>query len=540
MSPGNERTRERGPARLSAAIAGAAMAMALTVAACSPGGSPDTDAGADNTLVIASTMADIPILDTILTNGQGYEGQRFVGKQIWEGLTRYDLQQGSDIPELVPGLATEWEASEDGTSWTFHLRPDVAFHDGTPWNADAAVFNFDRYLNQNSPFYYPALSGATGGIQGITSVTKIDDLTISIDTDEPTAYLPANLDYIYMASPTGVQEYGNEGVAEHPVGTGPFRFESLVRGDRLSLTRNPDYWAGPAEIERLVIRPMPDPTARVAALRAGQVDWVESPLPDDIPGLEATGFQIATNSYDHMWPWVIDTTKPPLDDVRVRQALNYAIDRDALIGNLLHGTAEPLLQVAARSNTAYRDDNNLYGYDPDKAKALLAEAGYPDGISLRLSFPTSGGGNMVPVPMNEALQQQLAEVGIEVSLEPIEWGALLQSFVSTEIPGGADLLNISLTMQDEINWSMWLDSQSIINVGGYANPEYDALLLEAKRTFDDEARADIYARAAELATEDAVWVFIVSDLNPRALAPNVRGFVSPRSWYIDLTTVSVN
>jgi peptide/nickel transport system substrate-binding protein len=518
--------------------------LAGLLAACAPGAKQASGGGGgssgSSTLIIAMTASDIPILDTGLAQNQGYEGLRFVGNQIWDGLTKFNLKQGTEIPPVIPGLATKWSVDSSGTNWTFTLREGVKFHDGTPWNADAAIFGFDRYLNKSSPHFYPELNAQAGlAINGIKGATKVDDMTIKIATDGPLSYLPSNLTTVYFPSPTAVQKYGNQGFQQHPVGTGPFIFESVTRGQRLVLKANPDYWNGAPKVQQVVMRPIPDPTARVAALRSGQVNWIEVPPPDDIPGLKESGFQVLTSSYDHVWPWVLNTQEKPFSDIRVRQAMNYAIDRDSLITNVLKGAADPELQAAARANAAYRPASNIYSYDPDKAKALLAAAGYPKGFTTTLSFPTSGSGNMVPIPMNEALQQNLAQVGINVMLQPIEWAAMLQNFFVGKIPGGAQMLNISLSMQQEGFWYTWFGTGSGPNVGHYSNKQVDALFAKARSTFDDAARSDVYAQATKLITRDAPWVFIVDDRNPRALAPNVKGFIEPKSWFADLTTITV-
>jgi peptide/nickel transport system substrate-binding protein len=518
--------------------------LAGLLAACAPPGSHSALSGGGyhgtNILIIAMTASDIPILDTGLSQNQGYEGLRFVGNQLWDGLTKFDLKQGTRIPPVIPGLATKWSVDSGKTSWTFTLREGVKFHDGTPWNADAAIFGFDRYLNKSSPYYYPALNAQAGlAITGIKGAVKLGDMTIRVMTDGPLAYLPSNLTTVYFPSPAAVKKYGNEEFQSHPVGTGPFIFQSVTRGQELDLAANPAYWDGAPKVKRLVLRPIPDPTARVAALKSGQVNWIEVPPPDDIPGLRQSGYGVLTNSYDHVWPWVLDMRKKPFSDVRVRRALNYAIDRDALITEVLKGTADPELQAAARANAAYRPANNLYGYDPDKAKALLAEAGYPKGFSTTLSFPTSGSGNMVPIPMNEALQQNLAQVGVNVKLEPIEWAAMLQSYFVGQVPGGAQMINISLSMQQEGFWTTWFGTGSPPNVGHYSNKKVDALFARARATFDDAARSDVYAEATRLITDDAPWLFIVDDRNPRVLAPTVKGFIEPKSWFADLTTIEV-
>lgn len=532
--------RQRPPAVLRSTLAALAGVLAVLLSGCGGSATAGGVGGGGNTLVIAMTSSDIPVLDTGLAQGQGYEGLRFVANQLYDGLTRFDLTQGEEIPEVVPALAESWEPNADLTSWTFRLRPGVTFHDGTPWNADAAIFNLERYVDTGSPNFYPELN-AQGGISvaGIAGFEKIDDLTLRIDTNGPWSYLPVDLATVYFGSPTAIRAAGNQAFAERPVGTGPFVFESLERGRRLVMVRNEAYWNGPPAVDRVILRPIADPTARTAALRSGEVNWIEVPPPDDVPGLESAGFQVLTNSYDHIWPWVFDMSRAPLDDPRVREALNWAVDRDSLVDNILQGTAEPALGFAPRANAAHRPENDVYGYDPARARQLLAEAGYPDGFDMTLSYPTSGSGNMIPTPMNTALQADLAAIGVQVELKPIEWAAMLSDFFAGNIPDGANALNISLSYQQEGFWEKWYASTSNLNTGGYANPEVDALLAQARTVLDGTERANLYAQVAALLTEDSPWLVVVNDRNPRVLSPDVTGFVQPQSWFADLTTLSV-
>ncbi|MFN0030100.1 MAG: ABC transporter substrate-binding protein [Acidimicrobiales bacterium] len=521
------------------------LAASLLASACSSGGGGTTatqtgTGAADGTLVIGMTATNIPLLDTTLSQNEGYEGIRFVGNQLYDGLSRFDLSTGDKIPPVVPALAESWTPNADLSVWTFKLRPNVTFHDGEPWNADAAMFTLDRILNESSPQYYPELNAQAGlAIGGVESARKVDDMTVEIATKGPWSHLPADLTTIFFGSPKAIKELGNEGFGKNPVGTGPFKFKEFVQGQRLVMERNADYWRGAPKLQTVILRPIPDPTARVAALRGGEVNWIEVPLPDDVASLESEGFTVHLNSYDHEWPWVLDTSKPPFDDKRVRQALNYAIDRDGLAESILQGTAAPLPQAAAEANFAFRKENDFYTYDPDKAKKLLADAGYPDGFTFRLSFPTSGSGNMVPIPMNEALQSDLAKIGVKVELEPIEWAAMLQDYFVGKIPGGAEAINISLSYQQEGFWNSWYGTGSATNAGKYSNAEVDALFKKAKTIEDADARSEVYADAAKVLTEDAPWLFIVSDLNPRATAPSVKDFTMPKSWFVDLTGVSV-
>jgi peptide/nickel transport system substrate-binding protein len=519
-------------------ITALAAVLASVLAAC--GGSATAGGGAGNTLIIGMTASDIPVLDTGLAQGQGYEGLRFVGNQLYDGLTKFDLTQGTEIPQIVPALAESWEPNADLTSWTFHLRPNVTFHDGTPWNADSAIFNLQRYTDKTSPNFYQELNAQGGlSVAGIKTFSKIDDLTIQIDTNGPWSYLPTDLATVYFGSPTAIQALGNQAFAEHPVGTGPFKFDSLERGQRLVMTKNENYWNGAPKVDRVILRPIPDPTARVAALRSGEVNWIEVPPPDDVPTLQGQDYQVLTNSYDHIWPWVFNMTKAPFDNPKVREALNWAINRQSLVDNILKGTAEPADGFAPRANAAYRPANDVYGYDPAKAKQLLADAGYPNGFTMTLSYPTSGSGNMVPTPMNTALQADLAAVGVNVELKPIEWAAMLNDFFVGNIPDGADALNISLSYQQEGFWRSWFGTQSSTNAGKYSNPQVDALLEQARTVLDGSARSDLYAQVAAVLGKDSPWLVVVDDKNPRVLAPDVHGFVQPQSWFADLTTISV-
>ncbi|WP_181410699.1 ABC transporter substrate-binding protein [Nocardioides humi] len=485
------------------------------------------------------TAADVPSPDTILAGGQGYEGYRFMGNSLYDSLTKWDLQQGDETPGIIPGLAESWDIDETRTKWTFHLREGVTFHDGTPFDADAVVYNFDRYMNPEAPQYDQTVSGRAGlTAAGVKSYRKVDDSTFEITTNGVWSHLLEDIVFLYIASPTAIQTYGKD-YADHPAGTGPFAFESLTRGQQAVLVANEDYWGGAPKVDKLVLKAMPDVSARLAALRAGEVNWVEAPNPDDIAGLESDGYQVLTNSYDHIWPWILNVRTGPLSDAKVRRALNLAIDRESMATDLLKDTADPALQVAPKASAAYREDNDTFSYDPAEAKRLLAEAGYPDGFSMSVSYPTSGSGNMQPGPMNQLLQSDLAKVGVKVELKPIEWAAMLTEFETGKIPDDADAVNISLTFIQEAFWGMGFATGGYTNVGGYSNPEVDKLLGEAQVELDHDKRYDIYAQIAAVVDQDAPWLDVVNDRNPRALSPDVKGFIQPKSWFVDLTTVSV-
>ncbi|HEX3459558.1 MAG TPA: ABC transporter substrate-binding protein [Acidimicrobiales bacterium] len=518
----------------------AASAVAVsTLAIAAP---PATAAGGHGgTLIIGMTAANIPNLDTELAGLQGYEGDRFVGNSLYDGLTRFNLLQSTKVPQVVPALAASWTSNADATVWTFSLRPNVTFQDGTPFNADAVIFNFDRDYNPAFPYYSSAVgSEAQTLTSGIASYSKVDDATVQITMKTSDSHLPSDLTTLYMASPTAVQKEGNDGFALKPVGTGPFQFVSETTGQELVLAPNKHYWAGAPKLNQLILKPIPDPSARIAALRSGAVNWIEYPTPDDISSLKSSGYQVLENTYDHIWPWIFDTTQKPWDSVQVRQAANYAINRKAMATSLLHGTAQPAYQLIPPANSAYSSKNFTYSYNPKKAKQLLKQAGYPNGFTATISYPTSGSGNMVPVPMNEELQHDLAAVGIHITLVPMEWSAMLTQFITGKIPGGTTGTNISLTFQQESIWEGLFLGGSPINDAHYNNPTVDSLLEQAQSVTNSVARAQLYTQAGNLITQDAPWLFVVNDENPRALATTVHGFIEPKSWFVNLTSVWVS
>jgi peptide/nickel transport system substrate-binding protein len=506
--------------------------------------------GTGGTLIIAMTASELPGLDTIMYQSQGGEGGRFVGVQLYDGLLKFNLlqratQQGntyfaSQPPSIEPGLAQSYTVSPDATTWTFKLRPGVAFHDGTPWNADAAVFNIERMCDKTSPLYQPVLN-STGGIvvQSIASASKVDEMTVVVKTSEPWSYLPDQLCLLPFGSPTAIQKLGKTGFAEHPVGTGPFQFASLTGTEKLVMKKNPTYYRGAPKLDEVILLSTPEATARAAALESGEVNWIEVPPPDDIPTLRSGGYQVLTNSYSHIWPWVFDLSKGPLSNVQVRQALNYAIDRDTLCKDILDGTGRSALQYAPVNDPGYSPTLDTYSYNPAKAQQLLAEAGYPKGFTMSLSFPTSGSGNMVPIPMNEFLQKNLASVGVKVNLQPIEWASMLTYFFNGKIPGGADAINISLGYVLPSLWYSWFGSTSPTNVGGYKNTAVDNLLKQAQTQLDTAQRSATFEQINAQLLKDAPWLIVCNDLNPRVLGPKVTDFVMPQSWYVDLTTTWV-
>lgn len=503
-------------------------------------------------LRIAMTAADVPTTTGMPNNGA--EGMRFLGYPVFEPLVDWDLANAADQRAgFRPGLATEWSVDDvTGTVWTFKLREGVTFHDGSPLDADVVLWNFERLYNTEAP-HFDAAASAIGRsrVPQVKAWTKIDDMTVALTTTRMLSFFPMLVAWIPIVSRARYEEVGSwNAFAARPSGTGPFQITRVTPRVSVELAPNPDYW-DPTRIPRVArvtMFPMPEATTRLAALRSGQVDWIEVPPPDTIPGLKAAGFDVVTKIYPHVWPWVLNTLPDsPFADKRVRQAINFGIDRDGLV-SLLNGTAQPAIGFVTPEDAQFGNPPLTYSHDPERAKALLAEAGYTDANPLRFKvmISTSGSGQMVPIPMNEFLQQSLAEIGVIVDFEVVEWGTMLVAFRQRPDDAaalGCHAMNISLTWTDPSVWFRWFHSESKTPVSSnwahWSNPDFDAIMDEVARTLDVEEMEKLLVSAHEILVEESPWVWIVHDLNPRAFSPRVEGFVQAQSWMQDFTTVSI-
>jgi ABC-type transport system substrate-binding protein len=293
---------------------------------------------------------------------------------------------------------------------------------------------------------------------------------------------------------------------------------------------------------------MPEATTRLAALRSGQVDWIEVPPPDAIPSLKSAGFQISLKEYPHVWPWVLSSAgDSPFKDKRVRLAINYAIDRDGLV-QLLNGTAKPAVGFYDKTHPSFGKPEVHFKYDPEKAKALLKEAGYgPDKpVKAKVMISTSGSGQMMPIPMNEFLQQNLKEAGFDIEFDVVDWGTMLVAFrnpPTSAMSKGDHAVNVSLPFGDPTLVYRFFHSGAMppngSNWGNYSNPVADKALDAAFTAFDPAERDRLIGEAHTELVNDAAWLFIVHDLNPRAMSKKVKGFVPVQSWFQELTQVTV-
>jgi ABC-type transport system substrate-binding protein len=507
---------------------------------------------AAQTLRIGMTTSDVPTTGGIPDNGS--EGGRFAGYPIYDALVNWDFTKTDKPADVTPGLATEWHVDpNDNRTWIFTLREGVKFHDGSVLTADDILWNFDRHLNTSAHHYDKAQAASYRNYTGqVDKYYKIDDTHIALHTKEPFSPLPYQLARVFMVSPTQFKKVGGDWLAfsHNPSGTGPFKVDKVTPHVSIELSRNESYWdkGRIPKVEKMVLMPIPDANTRVAALRSGQVDWIEYPAPDSVPALKGAGFQIVIKPYPHVWAWNFnDTPGSPLGDKRVRLALNYAIDRAGMV-ELLGGTATPADGFYGPEDTKhYGKPSERFTLDPAKAKALLKEAGYGPNrrLALKVQIPTAGSGNMVPLPMGEFVQENLRDVGVDIDYEVVDWGTMLTSLRTP--PGSPnsphrDAINHGLPLADPT--AIYSNFASASANGGsnwsqYKNPEVDKLLARAFESFDPDQRDALIAEAHAKIVDDAAWLFVVHDLNPRALSPKVKGFRQAQSWYQDFTQLTV-
>ena len=402
---------------------------------------------------------------------------------IFEGLTRID-QNGT----VQPALAREWTVSDDGLVYTFALTPDAVFHNGVPLTAEHVVFSFERAMAEDSVNAQKQL------FEPIAALEAADDHTVTITLERPTGHFLFNLGWGDMVI---VEPSSAETNRTTPVGTGPFRFARWVTGDRVELERNPDYWGEAPALARATFKFIPDPAAATAAMLAGDIDaFANFPAPEALGQFEADPrFEVVIGSTEGETILAINNAQPPLDDIRVRRALAHAVDRQAVIDGAMFGYGTPIGSHFAPHHPAYVDLTDRYPHDPERAEALLAEAGV-ENLQLTLKLPPPSyarrGG--------EIIQAQLAVVGIEASIIPMEWAQWLEQVFQGK---DYDLTIVSHTEPMDIDIYARADYYF-----GYNNPEFDAVIEALGETQDTDTRMELFAQAQEILAEDSVNAFL--------------------------------
>jgi peptide/nickel transport system substrate-binding protein/oligopeptide transport system substrate-binding protein len=462
---------------------------------------------------------------------------------IFDGLTRFTVNAN-----LAPALAERWDVSRDGKTYTFHLRPGVTFHDGRPLHAAQVVHSFERVLDPRTkggrgwPLYpiAGARDFAARAAASIRGLRALDDSTVRITLDTALAIFPKLL---AMPVASIVPDSVPTAFGEHPVGTGPWRFVSWRHDDYLRLARNPAYWGGAPKLDSLEIRIVPEPSTSVAEFEAGNVDllYVPEAETDQWEHTDDKKALLVSAPALRLWYVAINCTRGPLRDPRVRQALNYAVDVKTILDRLVGGRGSLAAGVIPPSLDGADTTRRPYGYNPARAKALLAAAGYPNGFAIQLWV----GQDETFQRVSQSLQGYLAAVGIRVSLvqrdnssarEAARHGdtdLILKDWYA-DYPDAEDFLNPLLVGANRGVGG---------NVSFYDNPAVDQLVSRARTTADSTQRATLYTRADSIAFGDAplIYLFFYNELY--AVQPWVAGFQAPQIFngqrFLDVTLSGV-
>jgi len=419
---------------------------------------------------------------------------------------------------IVPQLAESWEASEDGLEYTFNLREGVVFHNGEPFNADAVVFNWERVAASDFEYAYHWTVA--------TAVETVDEYTVKVTLEEPNAlFLSTVADNWAMIPPGYFEEVGQEGFNEFPMGTGPFKFVEWERGDHITMEANLDYWRGAPKIETVIFRPIPESATRVAAIQTGEVDIVtrlSSEEAQSLMGVEnvkIVKYPVARIYYIAFNNLTTGLDQPTMD-AKVRQAMNYAVDVDTIIDALFDGFAEPASGYVASGELGH-GAVEPFGYDPDKAMELLADAGYPDGFTIDMACPAGAYTHFEEVC--EAIVGYLTDVGIDVTLEIMESGQYWDLEANKELPplfgdswsatGGEAFRRLTGALGGmDASYSAWSD------------PEIDRLLDEIQATPDQDERAALYAELQVYMQENPPFIYLYQPVQFEAINTKVQGY----------------
>ncbi len=484
----------------------------------------------------------------------GFEGIRFGGYMVFDALINWDMTKSDAPSALTPGLATNWTVDPtDKKRWLITLREGVTFHDGTPFDVDAALWNLDSIFKADAPqFHQPRVGLVRSRLSSLAGYEKVDAKTIAITTNVVDGMFPYQLSFLWYVSPTRWKELGGDWqrFTQRPVGTGPYKVVSVTPRERVELEANSAYWDTKRvpKTVRTVLLPIPDGNARIAALRAGTIDIAETLPPDAIPSLKGAGMQVVQNSYPHIWAWRLNVNPgTPFADVRVRKAANLAIDRDGMV-QLLSGTARAAKGKVLPGDPWYGNPTFDIRYDVEAAKKLMIEAGYGPNKRLEVVsvIASGGGGQMVPMPMNEMMQENLKDIFIDVKFEVVDFTTIinmLRGGTRSDQQKGFHALNIAIPSIDPTTgWVIYdsaLTNPRGVNWGWYSNPAVDAAIKAMREAFEPAAQNEAMGKLHALLVDDAAALFVVHDLNPRGLSPRVKGFVQARNWFQDYTPATI-
>lgn len=489
---------------------------------------PEGESVSQDTDIVAAVNVDFTTLDPLDTSDT-LSGD--IQRMLMDGLFGFDREMN-----VIPMLAESYEANEEATEYTFTLRQGITFSDGTPWNAEAAKANFDRWGDKSL-----GLKRTTLLCNILDSTEIVDEYTIKVTLTQSFGAFINTLAHPACVCMSPVQiAAGSEVCASDPVGTGQYTFVEWIAGDHLTVQLNPDWWGYDADIcggEALVeadagfksvtFRPVTESATRVAMIQSGDAQLIWPVPSESIDSLrEDSSVYLGAETGDVVRYLMMNNQKEPFNDVRVRQAINYAIDKNAYIAVVKDGNAT-VAQSVIGQNVQYFKANEPYEYDIEKAKELLAEAGYPDGFTTSIMYANTTANQK----QCEFLKQQLEQVGIEVELHGMESAILNQKIQDVDVPGSEAEVEMYVigwsTSTGDADWGIrpLLATESeppmSYNICYYENEEVDNLLYEALGTSDSDKRAEAYEKAQDIIWEESPLVCLAYDYNTWANSKNI-------------------
>ncbi len=436
------------------------------------------------------------------------------------------VQYRGATTDIEPALAATWDSSANGLIWTFHLRRDVQFHDGTPFNADAVVFSLSRPNALARSFYD----------EFISQITAIDVYTVQIELKTPYAPFLSTMASSENAivSPAAVAHYGDN-FGDNPVGTGPFKYVKWDKGDQIVLRANDTHWSGKPAIDRLVFRSIPDNSERFMELQNGNLHAMEFPNPDELAMIRGdANLELLMQPSLNVGYLAMNTEKPPFDNLKVRLAINHAINKAEIIERLYQGTGIPAKSPIPPTLWGYDDTIEDYEYNPELAKQLLAEAGFPNGFETTLwALP-------VPRPyipngqaFAEELQSELQNIGINANIVTHDW----QTHLEKTENGEHDMAMLGwIAGGDPDSFFYYLLSKTTaekpaLNIAFYRNDEMQDVLVRARMSTNREERIELYKQAQAIFHRDVPWVPLAHAQRLLVIDRNVHNLnLSPVGW----------
>lgn len=504
--------------------------LTLVLSGCSSSSRGDKSSSGNekggNKVLVFGRGADSTSLDpAVVTDGESLG----VTKNIYETLVEYKGQ----TTDVGPGLAESWDISADGKTYTFHLRKGVKFHDGTDFDADAVVYNFDRWKNGNDEAkfaYYVSMFGGFGDKSVIQETKAIDKYTVEFKLKTPFAPFLKDLAMspFAIASPKAIKKYGDKYGVDAAVGTGPFKLKEWKRKDTITLVKNKDYWQkGKPKLDGLIFKVIPDNTARLNALKNGEIDLMDGVNPSDLKDIKNNkDLQIFYRPPMNIGYLGFNVEKKPFDNPLVRQALNEAVDKQALIDAFFNGTAEPAKNPMPPSIGGYNDAVQPYEFNLDHAKELLKKAGYPNGFKTELwTMPNPRPYMPNPDKIAEAIAHNFKKIGVDAKIQTFEWTTYLEKLAKGEAPmfmigwtgdnGDADNFIYTLLSSDAIGSN---------NYSRYSNKQVDSLLKKAQTVTDENQRQELYKQAQEIIHKDAPWIPLFHTKPALVGKSNIKGY----------------